>query len=308
MRVDVGGCRLFFDVEGTKLRPDGDVMREVPTLLLLHGGPGWDHSAFKPAFSCLADIAQIVFIDHRGNGRSDRSTPDQWTLAQWGDDIVRFCDALEIKAPVVLGSSFGGTVAMSYATRHPDHPAGLILTNTSGRRRPELILAAFERLGGAEVREVARRYIEAPDAEAEADYLRVCNPYYGRVRRQAGGMPQDRQRRSVRNPDVIFHYYNDRQLPDGRIEPGEVKRVNMLPALASIRCPTLVMAGTEDPITPIEGARAIAAAIPPELVRLVEFEGCGHPLIEDNPDLYFGSIRRFLEGMRARPRAQPAQA
>ena len=44
MHVSVNGVRLFFDVEGTKFDPDGPVMREKPTLLMLHGGPGADHS------------------------------------------------------------------------------------------------------------------------------------------------------------------------------------------------------------------------------------------------------------------------
>ena len=58
-------------VEGASHVPDGPVIREKPTLLLLHGGPGLDHSIYKPAFSTLADVAQVVFLDHRGNGRSD---------------------------------------------------------------------------------------------------------------------------------------------------------------------------------------------------------------------------------------------
>jgi hypothetical protein len=52
--------RLFFDVEGAKFVPDGPVMREKPVLLMLHGGPGADHSIYRPAYSALADIAQIV--------------------------------------------------------------------------------------------------------------------------------------------------------------------------------------------------------------------------------------------------------
>jgi len=70
MRVDTKGVRLFFDVEGAKLVPNGSVMRERPTLILLHGGPGADHSIYKPLFSELADIAQVIFLDQRGNGRS----------------------------------------------------------------------------------------------------------------------------------------------------------------------------------------------------------------------------------------------
>jgi hypothetical protein len=55
MRVDIGGCKQFFDVEGAKFRPDGPRMVKVPTVLLLHGGPGADHSIFNSTCSQLAD-------------------------------------------------------------------------------------------------------------------------------------------------------------------------------------------------------------------------------------------------------------
>ena len=133
MRVQVNGLRLFFETEGTKLRIDGSSMREVPTLLLLHGGPGADHSIYRPTFSALADIAQVVYLDHRGNGRSDRGSVEQWNLSQWADDVRAFCDALEIKKPIVYGASFGGMVAMAYATRHPAHPQALALVSTTAQ-------------------------------------------------------------------------------------------------------------------------------------------------------------------------------
>lgn len=88
MRVLVNDVRLFFDVEGASLVPDGPRMREKPTLLLLHGGPGFDDSIYKPAYSSLADYAQIIYLDHRGNGRSDTGPKEAWTLAQWGDDVL----------------------------------------------------------------------------------------------------------------------------------------------------------------------------------------------------------------------------
>jgi pimeloyl-ACP methyl ester carboxylesterase len=66
----VNGARLFFEVEGAGPVPDGPTMRAKPTLLLLHDGPGFDLTRYKPAFSSLADIAQVIYLDHRGNGRS----------------------------------------------------------------------------------------------------------------------------------------------------------------------------------------------------------------------------------------------
>src|SRR5262245_62389151 len=84
MFIAVNGTRLYFDVEGAGLVADGARMRAKPTLVLLHGGPGVDHTIYKPAFSALADIVQIVYFDQRGSGRSAASDPDTWTLAQWG--------------------------------------------------------------------------------------------------------------------------------------------------------------------------------------------------------------------------------
>ena len=126
--VSVGDVRLFVDVDGAKLVPDGMTMRERPTIVLLHGGPGFDHSAFKAVYGSLAEIAQVVYYDHRGNGRSEHGPQESWTLDQWADDLRTLCDVLGIERPIVFGASFGGFVGLNYALRHPDHPARLILS------------------------------------------------------------------------------------------------------------------------------------------------------------------------------------
>jgi proline iminopeptidase len=150
VHVAVNGVRLFFDVEGAALVPDGPRLREQPTLILLHGGPGFDHSIYKPAFSARSDVAQVIYLDQRGNGRSEDGPRESWTLAQWGDDVRGFCDALGIAKPIVYGASFGGMVALAYATRHPDHPAKLILVSTDakGGSHVDRRIALFERFGG----------------------------------------------------------------------------------------------------------------------------------------------------------------
>src|SRR5512138_2679461 len=103
MHILINGVKLFFDVDGAKLVPDGPVMHEKPTLLLLHGGPGFDHASFKPLYAPLAEHFQLIYLEHRGNGRSEGGPTEKWTLAQWGDDIAAFCDALGIVKPIVLG-------------------------------------------------------------------------------------------------------------------------------------------------------------------------------------------------------------
>src|SRR5688500_5897348 len=104
------GTRLFVEVEGTSLGLDGASMAARPTLLLLPGGQV-DHPSFRPRSARLAPPVQLVYIARGGGGRSDRSTPDSWTLDRWADDVKDLCDVLGIESPIVLGSSLGGTIA-----------------------------------------------------------------------------------------------------------------------------------------------------------------------------------------------------
>ena len=278
MRVQVGDVRLFFDVEGSVLVPDGPAMRERPTLLLLHGGPGFDHSSFKPTFSALADLAQVVYLDHRGCGRSDRSDPSRWNLERWADDVRAFCEILEIERPIVLGQSFGGMVAMAYGIRHADHAGKLVLSSTCARMRLDRVLETFERLGGAEAREAARRYWGNPGPETLPDYARVCLPLYSRT-------PQDPDARSrtVWSFDVMFHFGG-----------GEDRTFDLLPDLGRVKCPTLLLVGEDDPITPLGDAEDIAASLAPDLVRLERFPGCGHGVYRDAPERALALLREFI--------------
>jgi len=82
MYVNVNGARLFFDTVGPHLAIDGARMVERPALVVMHGGPGFDHALMRPYFDRFADTHQVIYIDHRGNGRSG-GEPDTWTLTQW---------------------------------------------------------------------------------------------------------------------------------------------------------------------------------------------------------------------------------
>ena len=269
MHVFINGVRLFFDVEGAKLVPDGPAMREKPTLLLLHGGPGFDHSIYKPAYSALADIAQIIYLDHRGNGRSEEGARESWNLAQWGDDVRAFCDALGVVDPIVLGASFGGMVALAYATRHPDHPSGLVLISTeaAGGTHRDRRVALFERFGGAEVGALARRrFLEVQgqgDRAALDAWRRLAMPLYTRTPRDP-----DMARRAINRSEVL-HWFTR--------PGGESHAFNMFPDLGRIQCPTLVLGGEDDPMLPIECQADIAAALPPHLVQFERFANCGTP-------------------------------
>ena len=281
MFVEVNGARLYVDVEGAGLVPDGERMREKPTLLMLHGGPGFDHSAFKPAFSALCDIAQVVYYDHRGNGRSGGSDPATWTLAQWGDDVRGLCDALGIEKPIVCGLSFGGFVAQSYATRHPDHPAKLILISTVPRVEFETIYDMFGELGGPEARAIAKTYWGEPTAERRQAFFEWCVPLY----RQRGGGDAATLRRAIIKAETALHFNGPR---------NEHGRMDFRADLAKVRCPVLLLSGDRDPIAPFVFAQELASALPPHLLRFEHFTGCGHNVHVEDPERAFRLMRDFI--------------
>lgn len=278
MRVDIGGgVRLYVDVDGAGLVPEGPAMVERPTVVLLHGGPGMDHSMFKsePARD-LTDIAQVVYYDHRGNGRSDAGPVDDWTLDTWADDVVRLCDALGIVAPVVLGESFGGMVAQRYLARHPDHPGKVVLCCTAPRMDVDLVAAAFGRVGG-DAAEAAAREFWTKGPEAIGDYLVHCIPLY-----VVGEGDPDILARCVMNFEVMGHFQSVTQ-PAMELAPG----------LAAATCPVLVAGGELDPVCPIEMSEEIVASLTGADVTYVRIPGASHGDVgrEAAP-----AIRSFITG------------
>ena len=91
--------------------------------------------------------------------------------------------------------------------------------------------------------------------------------------------------RTIRRPEVTRWF----------TQPGgEGHTFNLFPALSRVQCPTLVLGGEEDPMTPIECQMDIAAALPAHLVRFERFPGCGHGVLPDAPERAMAVIRDFI--------------
>ena len=284
MYIQVNGQRIFFDIVGEKLRIAGPRLVEKPTLIALHGGPGFDHQRLRPDLDPLADMAQVLYVDHRGNGRSLPSDPGTWTLERWGDDIRALCDTLGIDKPIVFGNSFGGIVAMSYMIRHPGHAAGVILSSTGAWYDFERIFLAFERRGGPQARTAAENFWRRQSPEDHAEYRRVCSPLYGTR------PPSDphQAERTVANLDVARHF----------LQPGgEIHTMDLRDALRTVTCPVLVIAGREDPITPPEFSEEIDAHLPPANTELHIFDDCGHGPFRDDPERVAAVMRRWMAAL-----------
>ena len=251
-------------------------MRERPTMLLLHGGPGFDHSSLAHTLAPLAEVAQLVLLDHRGQGRSDGADRADWRLDRWVPDVVEFCEALELERPIILGQSFGGVVALAVGARRPDLPSKLIVSSSLAKFRPDRAFPMFERLGGPEVRAVAERHFSELSDESAQEFLRVALPHYNPT-------PE--------HPDVIARTRLKLEVGNEWFR-NEGLRADLFPELPNIACPTLVIGGELDPITPVADSEDIAAAIPNAEVRI--FEGAGHGVFRDQPEKAIAVIREFV--------------
>ncbi len=281
MRVRVDDISLFFDVISPQLEPVGDRMVERPTLLLLHGGPGFDHTHFRPAFDTFSNEAQVVLFDQRGQGRSDRSAPARWNLDTWADDVAEFCRALDIRRPIIVGASFGGFVALATAARWPELVGGLVLIGTAARVSLPRIVERFGELGGPAARDAATGLFEAPGDPARLErFMEVCFPLYA-----LAGIKPEFGARSIATFDVLAHFF----------QPGaEYANYDLRERLAGISIPTLILHGQQDPIVPIEFARETAALFPPDSVQLHEFAACAHDVPSDVWDEAEPLIRKFI--------------
>jgi pimeloyl-ACP methyl ester carboxylesterase len=295
MRINLSGVNLWFDVSGPSVVPRGEIAIERPTLVAVHGGPGWDHINLKAGLAPLAERVQVLYYDQRGHGRSDHGTPESWNLQAWADDLRRLCDALGLVKPVILGSSFGGHVALTYAGLFPDHPGGIVLANTTGGRSDDQrSVEMIRRLGGDEAATIAERCFADPTEESLAEFRRVCHPLYSTKPSDAEELRQQHAR-SIQTTAVNLHYFRN-----------EATRFDPWSALDMIKCPVLILAGEDDPICPLQVAEDLTGRLPADTTQLVRLPGARHTIFRDRPDLAFPAVEDFIHRITtSTPAASP---
>ncbi len=193
---------------------------------------------------------------------------------------------------MVLGSSFGGDVTLTYPGLFPDHPGGVILANTTGGRSDQQrVIEAFGHLGGPEAAAVARRTYADETGDSRAEFIRVCYPLYS----STPGWPGESRQflaRMIKNMDVSLHYAS--QLASG-FDPWSVT--------GAVRCPVLVLTGEDDPICPLPVVEELGSRLPAETTRLVRLPCARHTIFRDRPDLAFLAATDFVFQIKA---SQPA--
>ena len=284
MRARIRDTTIYFDVEGAGLVPDGAAMRERPVAVAVHGGPGGDHSAFKPGYSALAAAMQVVYFDHRGQGRSARDgDPARWTLDENVEDMEALRRHLGLGQVVSIGTSYGGMVAMAHAARYPGAVSRMILLVTAAHGGFVPRAEAFVRAQGTPEQQAACETLWAGAFRTEAEvkrYYAAMGPLY--ARRHDSAKAALATARTLHSPEALNRAFG----PDGFL-----RRFDLRPELARITAPTLVVAGRHDWICPPEFSEEIHRLIPGS--RYEVFEESSHSLRVDEPERLTKAILEF---------------
>jgi proline iminopeptidase len=267
-----------------------------PPIIVLHGGPSFDHGYLLPDLDRLASAFRLIYYDQRGRGKSaENIQPTEVTIQSEMDDLEALRVYFQLESVTLLGHSWGGLLAMEYALRHPERVSHLILMNTAPTSYDDCALFVQERdvNAGSNVeilRDLESRpgYAEGDDLDARADYYRV---YF---------------RSTLRSPELLDRMIENLRVnwtKEGVVKAGAVgnrlwqetyesTKYNLLPALTQVRIPTLVLHGDYDFI-PLACATHIAEAIPG--ASLVQLHDCGHFSYLERPDAVREALNEFFQ-------------
>jgi proline iminopeptidase len=253
--------------------------------ILLSGGPGFDSKYFRvsPVWRTLAKTRRVVIYDQRGTGRSSPIGPgDTITMADEVADLEALRQSLGAERIDLFGHSFGGYFGMTYAAKHGDRIAHLILAGSAAPKFSETIFLfdqAFPEKRGWQ--EDLRRGQSTGDSlaiqRALAVYLSMI--WYD---------PANRDRFL---PLLGAAGYHERQ---GSQLSAEMAATDLTPALAGFRFPVLVLNGRYDMnVAALTGYR-IHQAIPGS--RFVIMEKSSHMMFYEEPERFLEIITGFLQG------------
>lgn len=268
--VQTNGIETYYERRG-----------EGPPVVFVHASIV-DSSAWDEQVAALEEDYTTVTYDLRGHGRTGGSAEREYAMDLFAEDLHALLDALDLDRPVVCGHSMGGMVALTYAARHPDRVAGLVLADalvpdllTRGDwllRRvvyraliPPVRLVGYERVEKAKVW-VAERFFGG----SGGDYERI-----ERLRETGPGMSTDEFVKVIR----AMTRYHETSVD-----------------LSAIPVPTLVLYGENDLPFVKRHAAELAAHLPD--VEVDEVPDAGHASNLDNPDYFTAAVRGFLAGVR----------
>jgi proline iminopeptidase len=252
-------------------------------MLVMHGGPGLDHTIFRPWLDKLDEQVELIYYDHRGNGRSTRpASMESITHGTWAADADALRTYLGFKKVILFGHSYGGYLAQEYAVRFGQHLAGLILCNTGPAFDYMPIVQANAAARGTPDALAALNEVFAQnkndDSYLRSLWMRILPLYFKHYDPQIGRAMDEATSYSA----AAWNQAKANCLP----------KFNTLGRLKEIKAPTLILGGADDWLTPVEQSRRMHAKLPNS--ELVIFENSGHFLYIEETDKFITTIENWL--------------
>jgi pimeloyl-ACP methyl ester carboxylesterase len=240
MRIDLKGVALEVEDHG-----------EGVPVVLLHGFP-FSSEMWIPIRLAVEQMARLITPDLRGFGGSDAPQGD-YGMETLAGDVLALVDRLGLEHLVLGGHSMGGYVALRFAAAHPERLAGLILVNTR---------ASADTPEGKLRRDGAVDRIERGEAAAFLDEF-VPNLVGPSTRKRAPRQLAELRAIAGEVPDHVL----------AGCLTGMRDRPDSSDVLASLYVPSLVIAGEEDGVVPLDVARAMVDALPKGRLAVIPLSG-----------------------------------
>jgi proline iminopeptidase len=283
MKAAIRGTEIYFDIAGMHIAPHKNDFVERPVLFLLHGGPGGDHLRFKQHSLELQEVAQLVFIDHRGCGRSKKTKASDYTLENNIEDVEALRQHLGLDRIMIMGTSYGGIVAQGYAIKYPKHLDKLLLVVTAPSFRfIEAAKAVVKKRANPQQHAMCERLWQGDlhSPQDISEFFKVMDSLYSVKSKKTG--------------KAVFSKMNTQWCFEAWRQGfcGFMRTFDLTPKLKKIKCPTLILGGNDDWICPPSQSREIAKHIPHAQLKI--FKNCGHTMAVDVHDQYIKIMKKFI--------------
>jgi len=278
--VNVMGYELFYRSFGS-----GDNV-----LLCLHGGPGVPHYYLLPLAKLANDNLRVVLYDQLGVGRSEKPEDTSlFNIERGADEVEGVRNALGLGKIHLLGSSYGGALALQYALKYQRNLKKMIIA--SGLASVSETVEEMQRLKTLlpkETQEVMKKY-EAKWAFLHPEYLKTVDMYYHNFVCRLPEWPEDVARALNELSVPVYFTQNG---PNEFTIIGTWKGWDITKRLPEIKVPTLVTVGKYDEVTP-KVAETIHSGIPGSELKV--FENSAHLTMWDEEEKYLLAVKEFLE-------------
>ena len=247
-------------------------------MLLLHGLRGHSHS-WDDVSAAMCQEFHVLALDQRGRGDSDWAPEGDYSTDAFVADLAAFCDAINLDSFVLIGHSMGARNSMVFTSKYPDKVQKLVIVDIGPVIDPK---------GGERI---AQEIKAVPE---EFDSFEDLFQYMNKQNQFASEAVMRRRLRyaSKELPNGKIGWRYDLAIREGWRQGTGAPPADLTPAWRSIKCPTLVVRGTEtDTLTP-QAAQQMIEAIPNG--QLAEVKKAGHMVMEDNPSGFIAAVSAFL--------------